>query len=106
MALGDPDTRPEEVTVFVPSSFDLERDARDWEGCTLVPWAMHLPSGAGAREIEELLLEKLGLERGDLTVTVHQPEPFLIYYEHSAHCDEARRRGRFSGGGIEICLRR
>ncbi|CAN6320402.1 unnamed protein product [Urochloa humidicola] len=77
MALGDPDTRPEEETVFVPSSFDLERDARDWEGCTLVPWAMHLPSGTGAREIEELLLEKLGLERGDLTVTVHGNAVFI-----------------------------
>ncbi|CAO2170287.1 unnamed protein product [Urochloa humidicola] len=67
---------------------------------------MHLPRGAGAQEIEDLLLDKLDLQRGDLTVSVHQPEPFLIRFEQSAHCDEARRRGRFNGGGIEICLRR
>ncbi|CAO1940312.1 unnamed protein product [Urochloa humidicola] len=106
MALGDPDTRPDEETVFVPNSFDLEHDARDWESCTLVPWALHLPRGAGAQEIEDLLLDKLELQCGDITVTVHQPEPYLIRFEHSAHCDEARRRGRFSGRGVEICLRR
>ncbi|RLN12941.1 hypothetical protein C2845_PM09G13030 [Panicum miliaceum] len=106
MVLGDPNTRPEEETIFVPNSFDLERDARDWEECTLVPWAMHLPRGAGARDIEALLLHDLHLRRGNVYVTVHQPEPFLIRFENSAHCAEARRRGRFTGNGIEIHLRR
>ncbi|CAN6252346.1 unnamed protein product [Urochloa humidicola] len=106
MALSDPNTRPKEETIFVPSSFELERDARDWEECTLVPWAMHLPRGAGAQEIEDLLLDKLNLERGAITVTIHQPEPFLIRFEQGAHCEEACQRGRFKGRGIEICLRR
>ncbi|CAO2168544.1 unnamed protein product [Urochloa humidicola] len=106
MALGDPNTRPDEKTIFVPNSFDLERDAREWEECALVPWALHLPHGAGAKEIEDLLLDKLQLQCGDLTISIHQPEPFLIRFEHNAHCDEARRRGRFKGGGVEICLRR
>ncbi|CAN6343053.1 unnamed protein product [Urochloa humidicola] len=106
MALGDPNTRPDEETIFVTNSFDLERDAREWEECALVPWAMHLPHGAGAQEIEDLLLDKLDLQRGDLTVSIHQPKPFLIRFEQSARCDEARRRGRFKCGGVEICLRR
>ncbi|CAN6226455.1 unnamed protein product [Urochloa humidicola] len=105
MAIGDPNTRPEEETVYVPNSFDLERDARDWEECTLVPWAMHLPRGAGARDIEELLLDKLRLEPGDITVTINQPEPFLIRFKHAADCAAARSRGRFTDRGIDICLR-
>ncbi|CAN6342863.1 unnamed protein product [Urochloa humidicola] len=106
MALGDSDTRPDEDTIFVPNFFELERDAHDWEGCTLVPWALQLPHGADAQEIEDLLLDKLELQRGDLTIMVHQPEPFLIRYERSAHCDKAQCHGRFSGHRIEICLRR
>nr|TKW15152.1 hypothetical protein SEVIR_5G217700v2 [Setaria viridis] len=55
MAIGDPHTRPEVETVFVSSSFHLEHDARDWEACALVPWALHLPPDAGARDIANLL---------------------------------------------------
>jgi len=89
MAIGDPHTRPDEDTVFVPNSFGLERDARDWEACTLVPWALHLPRRAGAQDIEELLLEALKLERGAVTVTIHQPGPYLIRFEHQEHCEKA-----------------
>ena len=106
MAIGDPHTRPNEDMVFVPNSFGLERDARDWEACTLVPWALHLPRGAGAQDIEELLLEALKLERGAVTVTVHQPEPYLIRFERQEHCEKARSCGRFQRRGIDICLRR
>ncbi|CAN6303338.1 unnamed protein product [Urochloa humidicola] len=105
MAKGDPHTRPDVETVFVPSSFDLERDARDWESCALVPWAIYLPRGDGARAIEELLTEQLDLRRGDITITVHQPEPYLIRFESSEHCTQAKEKGRFTGHSIDICLR-
>ncbi|CAN6328776.1 unnamed protein product [Urochloa humidicola] len=105
MAKGNPHTRPEVETVFVLCSYDLERDAKDWENCTLVPWALLLPRGDGARAIEELLLEKLQFQRGDVFITVHHPEPYLIRFEQSEHCAEARDRGRFTGHGIDICLR-
>jgi hypothetical protein len=48
MAIGDPDTRPDVETVFIPTSFDLEYTAWDWEACALVPWAMHLLREVGA----------------------------------------------------------
>ncbi|CAO2147683.1 unnamed protein product [Urochloa humidicola] len=105
MAKGDPHTRPEAEYVFVPSSHAIEQDAKNWESCTLVPWAMHLPQGDGARAIQELLMEKLRLQRRDVTVTVHQPEPYLIRFERKEHCAEAGDRGRFTGRGIDICLR-
>jgi hypothetical protein len=108
MAVGDPHERPDVETVFVPNSFDLNRDARDWEACTLVPWAMHLPRDAGARDIAELLADKLNLDSKDLSVTLHQPEPYLIRFESPklAAAAMASNNGRFRGRGIDICLRR
>ncbi|CAN6178894.1 unnamed protein product [Urochloa humidicola] len=50
-------------------------------------------------------MEKLRLQRRDVAVTVHQPEPYLIRFERKEHCAEARDRGRFTGRGIDICLR-
>jgi hypothetical protein len=55
MAIGDPHTRPDVETLFVSESFDLARDAKDWAACALVPLALHLPQGAGARDITALL---------------------------------------------------
>nr|TKV97270.1 hypothetical protein SEVIR_9G483300v2 [Setaria viridis] len=105
MAIGDPHTRPEVKTIFVSDSFHLEHDAREWEACALVPWALHLPSGAGARDIAGLISRELRLRPGEVSVTLHQPEPYLIHFDSTTQAAEARRRGRFTGGGIDICLR-
>jgi hypothetical protein len=95
-------------TVIVPNSFDMIRGAYDWEACALVPWAMHLPRDAGARDIETLLADKLRLEAKDISVTLHQPEPYLIRFENPDHAAAAMasNKGRFRGRGIDICLRR
>ena len=82
------------------ASIQPTRDARDWEACTLVPWALHLPRGAGAQDIEELLLSTLHLERGAITVTTHQPEPYLIRFQRHEDCEKARCRGRFQRRGM------
>lgn len=88
----------------LPNSFDLEHETCDWESRALVPWAMHLPRNVDARDIEELLPEKLHLQRGDITVMLHQLEPYLIRFESAAHTAEARWRGRFTRHDIDICL--
>nr|TKW33343.1 hypothetical protein SEVIR_2G227900v2 [Setaria viridis] len=100
----DPNTRPDKETIIMPNSFDPERDAKDWEGTTLVPWALHLPRGADAKDIEDLLLDKLHLQRGEVIVTMHKQEPFLVRFIDSAHYAATRNRGRFQGDGINICL--
>jgi hypothetical protein len=105
MAIGDPHTRPDEETVFVSESFDLARDAKDWAACALVPWALHLPQGVGARDIAALLMRQLHLQPGDVTVTLNQPEPYLIRFEKATDAKKAGDKGRFTGGGIDICLR-
>nr|TKW29822.1 hypothetical protein SEVIR_3G420500v2 [Setaria viridis] len=105
MAIGDPHTRPEVETIFVSDSFHLVHNARDWEACALVPWALHLPPGAGARDIAGLISRELHLRHGEVNVTLHQPEPYLIRFVSETQAAEAWRRGRFTGGGIDICLR-
>jgi hypothetical protein len=82
----------------------MARDARDWEACALVPWAMHLPPHCGARDIERLVSDELHLQAGDLHVTLHQPEPYLLRFTHPHHAAAAEIRGRFQGRGIDICL--
>jgi hypothetical protein len=90
MAIGDPHTRPDEETVFVSESFDLARDAKDWVVCALVPWALHMPQGAGTRDITALLTRQLHLQPGDVTVTLNQPEPYLIRFEKASDAKRAR----------------
>ncbi|CAN6324551.1 unnamed protein product [Urochloa humidicola] len=108
MAIGDLNTRPDVETMYVPNSFELEHDVWDWERTTLVPWAMHLPRDAGARDIEATLLHALRLQKGAIAVTLHQPEPYLIRFVRDEDCAAAlaHRGGRFHGrNGLDICLR-
>jgi hypothetical protein len=34
--VGDPALRPAEDHLHIPTSFEVERELRDWEGCVLV----------------------------------------------------------------------
>jgi hypothetical protein len=86
-------------------SFDLVRDTKDWADCALVPWAMHLPQGAGARDIAALLTRRPHLQPQEVTVTLNKLEPYLIRCEKAADAARARELGRFTGCGIDICLR-
>jgi hypothetical protein len=95
MAIVDPHTRPEEETIFVPNSFTMARDTQDWEACALVPWAMHLPPHCGTRDIERLVSDELNLQAGDLHVTLHQPEPYMLRFAHPHHAAAAEIMGRF-----------
>jgi hypothetical protein len=91
--------------VFVPNSFAIGRYTCDWESCALVPWAMHLPSNAGPRDIQALIIRELKLQPREVSVTLHQPEPYMILFEHMLHAAAARNKGRFTGRGLDICLR-
>jgi hypothetical protein len=66
---------------------------------------MHLPCHAGARDIERLITDDLKLQPGDIAVTLHQPEPYLIRFVHAYHVAAAEIQGRFQGRGIDLCVR-
>lgn len=61
---------------------------------------MHIPAGKGTKEIVDAIVEEFGLRCGDVTATTHQPEPFLIRFEHRRHADEVRNRKRFKRHGM------
>ena len=71
--LGDPCTRPDEEYFFVPSSFDLEQEIKEWEGTALVVMAMSAPASTGVREVEDVILDEMRLHKGDVVVSRHQP---------------------------------
>nr|TKW02061.1 hypothetical protein SEVIR_8G220100v2 [Setaria viridis] len=85
MAIGEPHTCPEVETVFVSNSFQLEHDARDWESCTLVPWALHLPLHAGAQDITDLITRELHLQPGECSLT--HALGFRIFYRVRLYLD-------------------
>jgi hypothetical protein len=66
---------------------------------------MHLPQGVGARDIAALLARQLHLQSSDVTMTLNQPEPYLIRFEKASDAKKARGKGRFTGSGIDIYLR-
>jgi hypothetical protein len=43
-------------------------------------------------------------QQGDVTITLHQPEPYLIRFVHAHHVVAAEIQGRFQGRGIDICV--
>lgn len=76
--VGDPALRPEEDRLHVPTSFELERELRDWEGYALVTWAMRVPPDTTARHLEDAIINDFRLRPEEVDVTRHRPEAFLI----------------------------
>lgn len=49
-------------------------------------------------------MDELRLCRGAMTISVHQPEPYLIRFERPEDCAVERAKGRFTRRGIDICV--
>lgn len=72
---------------------------------SLAPWSLGRNAsteGAGVCDIPELLTRELRLRRGEVSVMLHQPEPYLIRFENAERARQARGHGRFTGSGIDI----
>jgi hypothetical protein len=103
--VGDPSLRPEEDHLIVPTSFEIERELRDWEGCTLVTWAMNVPPSTTARNLEDTIVRQFRLQPCDVSVTRHRPEAFLIRLQHRRHCEDVLARDKFQYHGADVCVR-
>lgn len=76
--LGNPCTRPNEE-YFIPS-FDLQKEAEEWEGTTHVNMAMSTPASIGVREFETVVLDEMRLlHRVEVAVSCHQLQPLLKF---------------------------
>lgn len=67
--------------------------------------AMSAPVSTGIREIEAVVLDELRLHRGEVTVSRHQPKPFLIKFSNPRHAEEAFKRSCLRHHGIVINVR-
>jgi hypothetical protein len=100
--LGDPSTRPDEDECLIPTSYAIDASLREWEDTTAVSWAMTAPSGMGPKEVEAAMRDEFRLRRGEVTVTRHFPETFLIKFQHHHHCVQALNQGFAKRHGIHI----
>lgn len=100
--LGDPATRPDEDECLIPTSYAIDASLREWEDTAAVSWAMTAPPGTGPRQIEAVLRDEFRLRHGEVTVTSHHPETFLIKFQHRHHCAQALKQGFAKRHGIDI----
>ncbi|BAS86689.1 Os03g0782100 [Oryza sativa Japonica Group] len=100
--LGDPATRPEEDTIFIPTSYAIDEELREWNETAAVSWAARAPPSTGPQDVEQAFLDEFKLCRGDVAVSLHHPQAFLIKFQHRRHCEEAIAKGYVKRRGIEI----
>nr|TKV98179.1 hypothetical protein SEVIR_9G542400v2 [Setaria viridis] len=103
--VGDPALRPSDDTLHIPTSFEIDHELRDWEGNALVTWAMRVPPSTTARHIEDAILEEFRLRPGEVSVTRHRPEAFLLRFQHRRHCEDVNAKGNINFRGNEVCVR-
>nr|TKW10301.1 hypothetical protein SEVIR_6G154300v2 [Setaria viridis] len=100
--LGDPATRPEQVDCLVQATGDIDTDLREWETMAVVTWAVRGQEPVDPRDIERAIREEFRLRHGEVTVSHHFPEAFLIKFKYSHHCTEALQKGKAAGSGVEV----
>lgn len=57
---------------------------------------------AQAAKASAAFLDEFKLCRGDVAVSLHHPQAFLIKFQHRRHCEEAIAKGYVKRRGIEI----
>jgi hypothetical protein len=100
--LGDPVIRPDEDECLIPTSYAMEASRREWEETAAVSWAMSRPPNTGPKEVEAAIRAEFHLRPGDVVVTSHHPQAFLIKFQHRHHCTQALKQGYAKRHGIDI----
>lgn len=60
------------------------------------------PSSVTAKDVERVIADEFGLRAGELDVSLHYPEAFLLKFKHRRHCEEVVKQGFAKGRGIEV----
>ncbi|EEE60459.1 hypothetical protein OsJ_13709 [Oryza sativa Japonica Group] len=99
--LGDPSTQPEEEC-FIPTPHATEVELKEWESTAVITWVARAPASTTPKEAEAIFMEELHLREGEVVVSRHHPEAFIIKFAHQRHCVEALKRGSVKRRGIEL----
>lgn len=100
--LSDPVTRPEEDTCFIPTSYAIDEELREWSKTAVVSWVARALPTIGPRDVEQAFLDEFKLRRGEMAISLHHPQAFLIKFQHRRHCKEALEKGFVKRHGIEL----
>ncbi|KAM0903044.1 hypothetical protein ACQ4PT_018858 [Festuca glaucescens] len=98
-------TRPEEDTVIIATSFELDQEMKDWEATAAIGWVVNGNRKIEAKAIDRAIRKEFRLSHRDLNVCPHQPVQFLLKFEHKAHCTEVLKRGRIKADNALLQLR-
>lgn len=103
--IGSAATRPEEDTVIIATSFELDQEMKDWEATAAIDWVVNGNRKIEAKAIDRAILKEFRLSHRDLNICPHQPVQFLLKFEHKAHCTEVLKRGRIKADNALLQLR-
>jgi hypothetical protein len=92
--IGAAATRPEEDTVVIATSFELDKDMKDWEETAAIAWVISGNRKVQALAIDRAVRKKFRLSHNDVAVCPHQPVQFLLKFVRKAHCSEVLSHGR------------
>lgn len=88
--------------LFIPTSHAIDAELREWESTAAVTWAMRAPPTVTAKDVERVISDEFSLRAGELAVTLHHPEAFILKFKHRSHCEEAVKQGFAKARGIEV----
>ncbi|KAI4996815.1 hypothetical protein ZWY2020_052157 [Hordeum vulgare] len=96
--LETPGSRSDEDTCISTSPFDINRDWRTWVQTAAIARAVDAPRRLATAIVERLLGERLCLRHGDVAVSSHYLEDFLLKFERKELCTIALDKGRLKMG--------
>ncbi|KAM0916899.1 hypothetical protein ACQ4PT_009908 [Festuca glaucescens] len=103
--IGSTATRPEEDTVIITTSFEMDQDIKDWEATAAIVWVVYGNRKIEAKAIDRAVRKEFSLSHRDINVCPHQPVQFLLKFERKAHCSEVLKRGHFKADNTLLQLR-
>ncbi|KAM0911634.1 hypothetical protein ACQ4PT_013270 [Festuca glaucescens] len=103
--IGAAATRPEEDTVIIASSYEIDQDMKDWEATAAIAWVISGNRKILPIAIDRAIRKKFRLSHNDLTVCPHQPVQFLLKFVRKEHCSEVLKQGRIKADGALLQFR-
>lgn len=66
---------------------------------------MHMPPSTTTRNLEDAIIDKFRLWLGNVSITRHRQEVFLIRFQHRRHYKEVNTQGKFQYCGVDVSVR-
>ncbi|KAM0923382.1 hypothetical protein ACQ4PT_005583 [Festuca glaucescens] len=104
-SIGSTATCPEEGTVIIATSFELDQEMKDWKATAAIAWVVNGNRKIEAKAIDRAVRKEFRLSHRDINVCPHQPVQFMLKFEHKAQCTEVLKRGRIKADNALLQLR-